>query len=109
MAKDIFGTLDDLASGIGRLRDQLSGLHGLFGGAATKARKTRRRARKAAIKVTRKPRKVASPKIKAMRTLQGQYMGYVRKLTAAHKSQVKRVREAKGYQAAIKMAREMGR
>ena len=109
MAKDIFGTLDDLASGIGHLRDQLAGLHGLFGGAAKAGRKTRRKAKRAAKKATQKARKAVSAKVKAMRKLQGRYMGYVRKLSAAQKAQVKKVRESKGYQAAISMAKGMGK
>ena len=105
MAKDIFGTLDDLAAGIGHLRDQLAGLRSAFATTAEKAtRKPRRRARKAAKKAARKARKALSPKIKAMRKLQGRYMGLVRNLAAAQKAQVKKVRETKGYQAALRMA-----
>ncbi len=107
MAKDVFATLDTLAEEVGHLRNQLSGLYSILGKTVTPSRKTRRRDRRAVKKVTRKARKAASPKLKAMRKLQGQYMGFVRNLTAAQKAQVKKVKESKGFAAAIKMAKRL--
>ncbi len=109
MARDVFKTLDNLAEEIGSLRKQLHGLYSAFGAAVTPSRRVRRKVRKVVRKAALKARKAASPKLKAMRKVQGQYMGYVRRLTSVQKAQVKKVRESKGYQAAIKLAKGMGK
>lgn len=50
-----------------------------------------------------------SRKVRALRRLQGEYMGLVRRLKPAEKSRVRGVREKKGLAAAIKAARSMRR
>jgi len=56
----------------------------------------------------RKARRHLSPETRALRRLQGKYMGHMRKLTAAEKARVKSVREKQGMQAAIKLAASLG-
>lgn len=50
-----------------------------------------------------------SPKVRALRRLQGQYMGLVRRLGAAEKARVRAIREKKGLPAAIRAALSAGR
>lgn len=57
---------------------------------------------------SRRMRRKLSPKVRAQRRLQGQYMGHVRRLTAAQKKAVAAVREKSGYPAAIAHARRLG-
>ncbi|MDQ2969522.1 MAG: hypothetical protein M3R34_00140 [Acidobacteriota bacterium] len=45
-----------------------------------------------------------SPKVRALRKLQGKYMGFVRGLKPAQKSRVRAVREKQGMAAAIALA-----
>jgi GTP1/Obg family GTP-binding protein len=60
----------------------------------------------------RRARKVArrkmSSKTRALRRLQGKYMGHVRNLKAAEKARVKALREKKGIGPAIKLAASLG-
>lgn len=48
-----------------------------------------------------------SPRVRALRRTQGQYMGFVRNLNAKDKKRVKKVREARGYIAATKLAKRL--
>ena len=50
-----------------------------------------------------------SPKVRALRRQQGQYMGLVRRLKAGQKARVRAVREKKGLPAAIRLALTLGR
>jgi hypothetical protein len=45
-----------------------------------------------------------SPKVRALRRLQGKYMGFVRGLKPAEKARVRAVREKQGMGAAIQLA-----
>ncbi len=49
-------------------------------------------------------RRHLSPKVLALRRLQGRYMGLVRRLNASQKARVRAVREKKGLPAAIRAA-----
>jgi hypothetical protein len=49
-------------------------------------------------------RRRMSPKVRALRRLQGRYMGYVRGLKPAEKARVRTVREKQGMAAAIQLA-----
>ena len=84
---------------IKRLRDRLSALENLVG-KPTRSRGGRR-ARKAA-------RRKMSSKTRALRRLQGKYMGHVRNLKAADKARVRAVREKQGIGPAIKLAASLG-
>jgi hypothetical protein len=54
-------------------------------------------------------RRRLSPKVRALRRQQGEYMGLVRRLKPAEKTRVRAVREKKGLAAAIRTARSMRR
>ena len=87
---------------IATLRERLAALEGIPGasrgktGRGTKAPAARRRN----VKI--------SPKVRALRRLQGKYMGYVRRLKPAEKARVREVREKQGMQAAIRLASSLG-
>lgn len=87
---------------IRQLRQKLASLEGLGrdgapGGARSAAR---RRGRRPAARRVRK----MSGRVRALRRLQGKYMGYVRRLKAAEKARVRSVREKQGMQEAIRLA-----
>jgi hypothetical protein len=90
---------------IAELRERLASLEGMGRGGARGAR-----GRKAGATRTTKKRRVAiSPKVRALRRLQGKYMGYVRRLKPAEKARVREVREKQGMQAAIKLASSLAK
>ena len=92
------------------LRERLAALEQLSAGAARGGR--RRRGRRAARpSATRRARRRAplSPKVRALRRLQGKYMGYVRRLKPAEKARVRSVREKQGMEAAIKLAQSLAK
>jgi hypothetical protein len=91
---------------IAELRERLASLEGI-GGAGT-----RRRGRRPAASTkqsTQKRRVAISPKVRALRRLQGKYMGYVRRLKPAEKARVREVREKQGMQAAIRLAASLSK
>jgi hypothetical protein len=89
------------------LRERLAALEHFSPGAP--ARGARRRGRPArAARKTRVRRIKMSPRVRALRQLQGKYMGYVRRLKPAEKARVRSVREKQGMQAAIRLARSLG-
>ncbi|HVE65944.1 MAG TPA: hypothetical protein VNC59_05140 [Thermoanaerobaculia bacterium] len=83
---------------IASLRERLADLEGIEGG----ARRTDRR--QAAARPRGRRNVTISPKVRALRRLQGKYMGYVRRLKPAEKARVREVREKQGMQAAIRLA-----
>ena len=52
-------------------------------------------------------RRRMSARVRALRRLQGKYMGYVRRLKPAEKARVRAVREKQGMAAAIRLASSM--
>lgn len=93
---------------IRRLKERLALLEQLSpAGAAPAGRRPRRAARGVARK-TRKRRARMSPKVRALRRLQGKYMGYVRRLKPAEKARVRSVREKQGMEVAIRLAQSLG-
>ena len=90
---------------IADLRERLASLEGMGGGG------TRRRGRqaKALARSTQRRRVAISPKVRALRRLQGKYMGYVRRLKPAEKARVRAVREKEGMQAAIRLAASLAK
>jgi hypothetical protein len=83
---------------IERLKARLASLEKYVSGTMRSGR--RRGVRRAGRKL--------SPKTRALRRLQGKYMGYVRNLKPAEKARVKAVREKQGMQAAIRLAASLG-
>jgi hypothetical protein len=90
---------------IANLRERLAALEGMPGG------RSRRGGRTAAKtpRVVRRRRVAISPKVRALRRLQGKYMGYVRRLKPAEKARVRAVREKEGMQAAIRLAASLAK
>lgn len=89
-------TLKGRQQEIARLRAQLANLEALDRGART----SRPRGRRAATR--RRPK--MSPRVRALRRLQGKYMGFVRRLKPAQKARIRVIREKQGLPAAIKAA-----
>ena len=87
---------------IATLRERLAALEGI---PVASHGKSRGRAKAPAAR--RRNVKI-SPKVRALRRLQGKYMGYVRRLKPAEKARVKEVREKQGMQAAIRLASSLG-
>ena len=88
------------------LRDRLSALELLSPDKPARAgRRPGRPARPA--RKTRARRIKISPRVRALRKLQGKYMGYVRRLKPAEKARVRSVREKQGIEAAIRMAKSL--
>jgi hypothetical protein len=88
------------------LRQQLAALEGIDG------RGSRRGSRGASASnraPARRRRVAISPKVRALRRLQGKYMGYVRRLKPAEKARVRAVREKQGMQAAIRLASSLSK
>jgi len=83
---------------IASLRERLATLEGIAGASGRADR------RKAAARPAQRRNVTISPKVRALRRLQGKYMGYVRRLKPAEKARVREVREKQGMQAAIRLA-----
>ena len=94
--------LNEREKEIAALRRRLGELERL--GARATASATAKAARTAG-----RVRRRLSPKVRALRRQQGQYMGLVRRLKASEKARVRALREKKGLPAAIRLARSMGR
>lgn len=90
------------------LRERLATLQELGGGVSGRGARRQRGSRKARRTGGRRRLKM-SPKVRALRRLQGKYMGYVRRLKVAEKARVRAVREKQGIQAAIKLASSLSR
>lgn len=100
-ARHIQQILRDREREIAALRRRLEALEshgaGVVAKAAERTASAARRARR------------LSPKVRALRRQQGEYMGLVRRLKPAEKTRVRAVREKKGLGAAIRAARAMRR
>ena len=86
------------------LRERLALLEQLSAAGGGAPRGRRRRAARVARVVRRVRRAPLSAKVRALRRLQGKYMGYVRRLKVGEKAKVRAVREKQGMEAAIKLA-----
>ena len=85
------------------LRERLAALEQFGASASRGPRRPGRPARKKRVR-----RIQMSPRVRALRKLQGKYMGYVRRLKAAEKARVRAMREKQGMEAAIRLARSLG-
>jgi hypothetical protein len=88
---------------IADLRERLASLEGMGSGSGSGRRAA------GARRSTGKRRVAISPKVRALRRLQGKYMGYVRRLKPAEKARVRTVREKQGMQAAIRLAASLAK
>ncbi len=91
---------------IRNLRERLASLESLSEGSGSSGRGRRRGRPAKESRTAAKPRarRAMSPKVRALRRLQGKYMGYVRGLKPAEKARVRSVREKQGMAAAIELA-----
>lgn len=87
---------------IKQLRERLASLERLGKESSARGRAPRRR--RAAGKTRVRRRALMSPRVHALRRLQGKYMGYVRRLKAGEKARVRSVREKQGIESAIRLA-----
>ena len=102
--KALRGREDEIRS----LRERLASLESL--GASARGGRGRRAGRPRAAGPSRRiRRRRMSPKTRALRKLQGKYMGLVRGLKAAEKARVRAVREKQGMGAAIQLASSLGK
>jgi hypothetical protein len=88
------------------LRERLAALEHFAPAAASRA--GRKPGRPARARKPRARRIKMSPRVRALRQLQGKYMGYVRRLKPAEKARVRSVREKQGIEAAIRLAKSLG-
>jgi len=91
------------------LRERLASLEQLAAGGVRSLRGRIRRGAARRRVVRRLRRAPLSAKVRALRRLQGKYMGYVRRLKAGEKARVRSVREKQGMLAAIKLAQSLAR
>jgi hypothetical protein len=90
------------------LRERLAALE-QFSPGVSAGRAGRRPGRPARAARKKRVRRIKmSPRVRALRQLQGKYMGYVRRLKPAEKARVRSVREKQGMGAAIRLARSLG-
>ena len=105
-ARHVRAILKDWQKEVAALRERLATLEDLGVRGAEKAgRRVAAGAARAQVKVKRR----LSPRVRALRRQQGQYMGLVRRLKAGQKARVRAVREKKGLPAAIRLALSLGR
>ncbi len=93
---------------IRKLRERLAALEKLSPAGVSRAPRGGRAARRSAGSKVRARRLRMSPRVRALRKLQGKYMGYVRRLKPADKDRVRSVREKRGMDAAIRLAKSLG-
>ena len=106
MARNLFAILDDLTANVAELKAALAPLALIGGTVVSEARKptSAQRRGKATPSGGRGP---ISAKRRAAMRVQGRYMGAIRPLPAAQRAQVKKLRAAKGADAAIALARKL--
>jgi len=91
------------------LRERLAALE-QFSPGGSGARAGRRPGRPARAARKKRVRRIKmSPRVRALRKLQGKYMGFVRRLKPAEKTRVRAMREKQGMAAAIRLARSLGK
>ena len=103
MARHLFAILDDLTANLAELKAALAPL-ALIGGTVVSNAGEPASARRRAKVATSGGRRPVSAKRRAAMRDQGRYMSAIRPLSAAQRAQVKRLRAAKGAEAAIALA-----
>jgi hypothetical protein len=108
MARHLFAILDDLTANLAELKSALAPLALIGGTVVSEAGKpaAARRPAKGAASGGRGP--VSAKRRAAMRE-QGRYMSAIRPLSAPQRAQVKKLRAARGAEAAIALARRLAR
>ena len=98
-----------VAAEISRIRKRLAELAQDVGPATKRkiARTRVGRTKVRRVRVRSKSKRKLSPKVRAQRVLQGQYMGHVRRLTVDQQKTVSATREKFGYRKAIAEAKRL--
>jgi hypothetical protein len=115
MARNLFTILDDLTTSLAELKASLAPLALIGGTVVNEAGKPATSPRPAASPQPRKKgapsraRGPISPKRRAAMRDHGRYMGAISRLSAAKRAEVKKVRAAKGVEAAIARAQRLAR
>ena len=108
MARHLFAILDEMTANLAELKATLAPL-ALIGGTVAAEAKKPARAPRGAKDAPSGARGPISAKRRAAMRVQGRYMGAIRLLSAAQRAQVKKLRAAKGPEAAIALARKLVR
>ena len=108
MARHLFAILDDLTANLAELKASLAPL-ALIGGTVVSEAGKPAVAQRPAKGAPSRARGPISAKRRAAMRVQGRYMSAIRTLSAAQRAQVKKVRAAKGVDAAIAAARKLQR
>src|SRR5271169_799181 len=108
MARHLFAILDDLTANLADLKAALAPLALIGGTVVSEARKPASAQRRAKATASSGRLSISAKRRAAMRE-QGRYMSAIRPLSAAQRAQVKRLRAAKGAEAAIAAARRLRR
>ena len=108
MARHLFAILDDLTASLAELKAALAPLALIGGTVVSEARKPTSAQRRAKASASGGRGPVSAKRRAAMR-VQGRYMGAIRPLSAAQRAQIKKLRVAKGAEAAIAAARRLRR
>ena len=115
MARNLFAILDNLTANLAELKAALAPLALIGGTVASEAGRPTAGSKPTASPQPRakgvpsRARGPISPKRRAAMRDQGRYMGAISRLSAAKRAQVKKVRAAKGVDAAIAIARKLAR
>lgn len=108
MPRHLFAILDDLTSNLAELKAALAPLALIGGTVVAEAIKPGSAPRRAKGAASGGQGRVSAKRRAALRQ-QGQYMSAIRPLSASQRAQVKKLRAAKGAEAAIALARKLGR
>jgi hypothetical protein len=108
MARHLFAILDDLIANLAELKAALAPLALIGGPVVSEARKAASAPPRAKGVASAARGPVSANRRAAMR-VQGQYMSAIRSLSAAQLARVKKLRAAKGAEAAIALARKLRR
>jgi len=109
VARNLFAILDDLTSNLAELKAALAPLALIGGTVVSEAGKPAARRRGRAKRAVSRRAGPISPKRRAAMRVQGRYMGAIRTLSTAQRAQVKKLRAAKGAEAAIALAKKLAR
>ena len=109
MARNLFSILDDLSANLAELKAALAPLALIGGTVVSEAGRPAASPQARAKKAPSRSGGTISPKRRAAMRDQGRYMGAISKLSAAKRAEVKKVRAAKGVEAAIAFAQKLQR
>jgi hypothetical protein len=109
MARHLSAILDDLTANLAELKATLAPLALIGGTVVSEAGRPAASPKPRAKGAPSRARGPISPKRRAAMRDQGRYMSAINALSAANRAQVKKVRAAKGADAAIALAQKLAR